>query len=134
MSTNSTGQNQTQANHTLSEIIAGGVTIHLVDTAMGYTDGATAVSNNSVVSKNVAEADLTVTTPSGYSGTATIDAGVDIVIDVSGNTATVVEGVMQNQSNTGRFVLMDETNDPDLSQIDDYKISTGDTLYELGNP
>lgn len=134
MSTNSTGQGSNASQHTLDELIAGGVTLHPVDTAMDYGDGATEISNKSILSTNIAEADLTAAAASGFDGSSTITNDSDIVIDVSGETATAVEVVLQNQSNTDRWALADETNDPDLSQIDTYRIDANTTLYSLGNP
>lgn len=133
MSTNSTGQNEDMASHTLGEIIAGGVTLHLVDSELSYTSTSTDISNASVKSASLAESDLNIVLPADYTGTATIETAVDVVFDVSSSTATIVEVVLQNASNTGRFVLVDETNDPDLSSYDEYKIPSGEVLYELGN-
>lgn len=122
------------AQHFLGQVISGGVTVHLVDTAQGYTDGATEVSSDSVVSNNIAEADLTVNAATGFADTATITNDNDVEFDVSGSSVTAVEVVVQNQSTTDRFVLADETNDPDLSALDTWTLESGTTLYEFGNP
>jgi len=132
--TNSTGANDTLAQHLLGQVISGGVTVHLVDAAQNYTDGASAVSNDSIVSKNIAETALTTNSATGFSDAATITNDNDVDFDVSSSSATAVEVVIQNQNNTNRFVLADETNDPDLSNLDTWTLSSGTTLYELGNP
>ena len=132
--TSGTGQNDAAAQHTLGEIIAGGVTIHLLDTALAYGDGATEVGNKSVNSEAVAEADLTVNAATGFDGTATITNDNDVVFDVEANTETVVEVVLQNDTATDRVVLADEINNPNLDENDTYTIEAGTTLYEFGNP
>jgi len=136
MSTNSTGVNDTEAQHLLGEIIANGVTVHLCSSAPAYTDGATGVSNVSEASKNVGSADLSTNSASGFSDVATITNSTDIQFDVSATTTstTITHVVLQDQTNTGRFVLTDETNDPDIGSIDTYTISSGTVLYELGDP
>jgi len=136
MSTNSTGVNDTEAQHLLGEIIANGVTVHLCSSAPAYTDGATGVSSASEASQNVASSALTTNAASGFSDVATITNDNDIVFDVSGTTTstTITHVVLQDQTNTDRFVLSDETNDPDIGSLDEYTISSGTVLYELGNP
>jgi hypothetical protein len=136
MSTNSTGVNDTEAQHLLGEIIANGVTVHLCSSAPAYSDGATGVSNVSEASKNVGSADLSTNSASGFADVATITNDTDIQFDVSATTTstTITHVVLQDQTNTGRFVLTDETNDPDIGSIDTYTISAGTVLYELGDP
>jgi len=136
MSTNSTGVNDTEAQHLLGEIIANGVTVHLCSSAPAYTDGATGVSNVSEASKNVGSADLSTNSASGFADVATITNDTDIQFDVSTTTTstTITHVVLQDQTNTGRFVLTDETNDPDIGSIDTYTIGAGTVLYELGDP
>lgn len=136
MTVSTTGANDTLVQHYLGEVIAGGVTIHLVSAAQAYTDGGTAVSADSEVSQAVAEADLTLNSATGFNDTATITNDNELNIDVSGitSTTTIVELVIQNQTNTDRFVLADETNDPDIGSIDTYTIPAGTVLYEFGNP
>lgn len=132
--TDSTGANDNLAQHLLGEIISGGVTAHLVDAAQNYTDGDTEVSSDSLVSENIAEADLTANSATGFADTATITNDNAVEFDVSGESTTAVEVVVQNQTETGRFVLADETNDPDLSELDTWTLEADTTLYEFGSP
>jgi hypothetical protein len=136
MSTNSTGVNDTEAQHLLGEIIANGVTVHLCSSAPAYTDGATGVSSASEASQNVGSADLSTNSAAGFADVATITNDTDIQFDVSTTTTstTITHVVLQDQTNTGRFVLTDETNDPDIGNIDTYTVSSGTVLYELGSP
>jgi len=71
---------------------------------------------------------------SGFSDTATITNDNEVAIDVSANTENIVEAVLQNQNNTSRVVLADETNDPNLDEIDTYTLEANTVLYEFGNP
>lgn len=132
--TNATGAGDNMAQHLLGEIIAGGVTVHLLgggDT-MAYGDGATEVSNKSDASVNVAEADLTINAAADFSGAATIT--VDIELDFGAQSIGIVdEIVIQNQTNTSMWVLANEPNDPNLTG-EDTTIPAGTTLYEFGNP
>jgi predicted ATP-binding protein involved in virulence len=132
--TSSTGLGETSAQSAIQNFIDGGVTIHLLDTALGYTDTSTEITNNSVVSQTVAQADLTINTPTSFSGVATLENDNDIVYDVSAETATIVEVVIQSQNSVEEWALADETNDPDLSNLDEYRIDATTILYELGNP
>jgi len=136
MSQSTTGVNDTAAQHLLGELIANGVTVHLCSSAPAYTDGATGVSNVSEASKNVGSADLSTNAATGFGDAATITNDTDIQFDVSTTTTstTITHVVLQDQTNTGRFVLTDETNDPDIGSIDTYTIGAGTVLYELGNP
>lgn len=136
MAVDNSGANSTLVQHLLGEIIAGGVTIHLVSAAQSYTDGAAELSADSEVSVTVAEADFTVDAAGGFATVATLTTNADIVFDVSGVTTstTIVELAIQNQTNTDQFVLSDETNDPDIGALDTYTLEAGEVLYELGNP
>jgi hypothetical protein len=136
MSQSTTGVNDTEAQHLLGEIIANGVTVHLCSSAPAYTDGATGVSNASEASKTVGSADLSTNSAAGFADVATITNDTDIQFDVSTTTTstTITHVVLQDQTNTGRFVLTDETNDPDIGDIDTYTVSSGTVLYELGSP
>lgn len=136
MSTNTTGVNDTLAQHLLGEIIANGLTVHLCSSAPAYTDGATGVSSASEASQNVAASALTTNSATGFGDVATITNDNDIQFDVSGTTSstTITHLVLQDQTNTDRFILVDETNDPDIGNLDDYTISSGTVLYEDGNP
>lgn len=136
MSTNATGVNDTEAQYLLGEIIANGATVHLCSSAPGYTDGATGVSNASEASETVAAADLTTNSATGFADAATITNDNDIVFDVSGisTSTTITHVVLQDQTNTGRFVLSDETNDPDIGDLDEYTVDANTVLYEFGNP
>jgi hypothetical protein len=136
MSQSTTGVNDTEAQHLLGEIIANGVTVHLCSSAPAYTDGATGVSNASEASKTVGSADLSTNSAAGFADVATITNDTDIQFDVSTTTTstTITHVVLQDQTNTGRFVLTDETNDPDIGNIDTYTVSSGTVLYELGSP
>lgn len=134
--TSATGANDTLAQHLLGEIIANGVTIHLLSADQAYTDGGTALSADSEASQNVAAADITINSATGFSDTATLTNDADIDFDVSGTTAstTITHLAIQDQTNTDRFVLADETNDPDIGSLDTYTISAGTVLFEYGNP
>lgn len=136
MTVSTTGSNDTLTQYLLGEIIANGVTVHLLTADQAYTDGGTALSSDSEQTQNVASADLTLNSGTGFSDTATITNDNDIVFDVSGTTAstTITHLAIQDQTNTDRFVLSDETNDPDIGTLDTYTISAGTVLYELGNP
>jgi len=134
MSTSTTGAGDNMAQHLLGEIIAGGITIHLLgggDT-MSYTDGSTEVSNKSDASADVAEADVTINAAGGFGGTATLTNDNQVSFG-SQSIGTVDEIVIQNQNNTDRWVVLDETNDPNLTG-EDVNISANTTLYEFGNP
>lgn len=136
MATNNSGANDTLAQHLLGEIIANGVTIHLLSADQNYTDGNTELTADSEATQNVALADLTTNSATDFTDVATITNDNDVVFDVSGITAstTITHLGIQDQTNTDRFVLSDETNDPDIGTIDTYTISSGTVLYELGNP
>ncbi len=131
MATNDTGANSTMAQHLLSEIISGGINFILVDQTPLYTDGDVDLSK--VVTEAIPETDLQVNPASGFDDAAIIEVTAEHAIDVSAETATVQEAVIQNQSDVDRFVLADETNNPDLSQIDTYTIEAGTTIYEFGH-
>lgn len=131
MTTNDTGANSTMAQHLLSEIISGGINFILVDQTPLYTDGDADLSK--VVIEAIPEADLQVNPASSFDDAATIEVTTEHSLDVSAETATIQETVLQNQTNIDRFVLADETNNPDLSQIDTYTIEAGTTIYEFGH-
>ena len=132
--TDSTGFGETSAESAIENISSGGVTIHLCDTAVDYTDAAADIDTKSVTSEDVAEADLTITTPTGFEGVATLENDNDITYDVSENTETIVDVVIQNQTDGEEWALADEVNNPDLGENDEYRIDANTTLYELGNP
>ena len=136
MATNNSGANDTLAQHLLGEIIANGVTIHLLSADQSYTDGNTELTADSEATQNVTAANLTTNSATDFTDTATITNDNDVVFDVSGISAstTITHIAIQDQTNTDRFVLSDETNDPDIGTIDTYTISSGTVLYELGNP
>lgn len=130
--TSSTGFNESAAQSAAEVITSGGVTIHLCTTTLNYSDGATAVSSASASSANVAEADLTITTPSGFAGTTTIENDNEVAFGTV-DAGTIVEIVIQNQNTGDIFVLADEPNDPDTTG-EDVNLPANTTLYELGNP
>lgn len=136
MATNNSGANDTLAQHLLDQIIANGVTIHLLSADQSYTDGNTELTADSEATQNVATADLTTNSATDFTDTATITNDNDVSFDVSGTTTTttITHLAIQDQTNTDRFVLADETNDPDIGSIDTYTIDSGTVLYETGNP
>lgn len=134
MASESTGQNETAAIDTLEQLIDGGLTIHLLETALEYGDGDTEVNNKSVNQESIAEADLLTQDGGGFDGTAEIVIDRDLEFDVTANEEQVFEVALQNQNNPDRVFLADELNDPLLSELDTYTIEDGTTLYELGNP
>ena len=134
--TDSTGANDDMAQHFLGESIANGLNIHLLSSAVGYTDGDTEIQAASEASEAIAAADLTTNSATGFDDQATITNDVDVVFDVSGITesTTITHLALQDQTNTDRFLLSDETNNPDIGDLDTYTIEAGTELYEFGNP
>lgn len=132
MSSDTTGANETLATEMINQLVSGGITIHLLTSAVNYSDGATALSSASSASADVAEADLTVTTPSDWSGETTITVDVDVEFGAQ-DIGIVEEHAIQSQSNTDRFILSDETNDPELTG-EDYTLEAGHVIYNFGNP
>lgn len=136
MATNNSGANDSLTQHLLGEIITNGVTIHLLSADQTYTDGNTELTADSEATETVAAADLTTNSAADFTGTATITNDNDVAFDVSGITSstTITHLAIQDQTNTDRFVLSDETNDPDIGTLDTYTIESGDVLYDFGNP
>ena len=134
--TDSTGANDDMAQHILGESIANGLNIHLLSSAVGYTDGDTEIQAASEASEAIAAADLTTNSATGFDDQATITNDVDVVFDVSGITesTTITHLALQDQTNVDRFLLSDETNNPDIGDLDTYTIDAGTELYEFGNP
>ncbi len=133
MSVNSTGANETAAVDLMSQLIVNGVDIVLVGggNSVSYTDTDVEGTYNTRT-KSVSEADLTISTPSGFGGTT------DLIIDVqvtfnSVDIGTVSDVVIQNQSNNDRFVLANEVNNPDTSG-QTVTLPSGTTLFSFGNP
>ena len=129
-----TGFNETAATEAITNVISGGATVHLFgggDTG-AYTDGETDVSDKSDAEVSVPEADFTITTPTDFSGVATLEN--DVELDFGTPEIGVVDDVViQNDANGDLFVLGDEPNNPDLTG-EQVTIPAGTTLYELGNP
>ena len=134
--TDSTGANDDMAQHILGEATANGLNVHLLSSAIGYTDGDTEIQAASEASESVGAAGLTANSATGFNDQATITNDADIVFDVSGITAstTITHLALQDQTNTDRFLLSDETNNPDIGDLDTYTIEAGTELYEFGNP
>lgn len=134
--TNATGANDTLAQYLLGEIIANGVTIHLLSADQDYTDGNTELTADSEATQSVTAANMTVNAATDFTDTATLTNDNEINFDVSGiTTSTTISHLgTQDQTNTDRFVLSDETNDPDIGNLDTYTIPAGTVLYEFGHP
>ena len=134
--TDTTGAGDNMAQHFLGEAIANGVNIHLLSSAVNYADGDTEIQAASEASEAVGSAALTTNSATGFNDVATITNDNDVVFDVSGITdsTTITHLAIQDQTNTDRFLLSDETNNPDIGELDTYTIDANTTLYEFGNP
>lgn len=134
MSVNSTGFGNPSAQSAIQNVIAGGATIYLIPdtTSVAVGDAVSDISSASVQSKNVAEADFTINGKADFTDTSDLNLSAEVSIDVSGTSDTIDTVVIANQS-AEEWILSDETNNPDLSQIDTLTLSSGDTLYSVGN-
>lgn len=133
MSTSTTGFNETAATEAVTNVISGGATVHLFGggSTAAYSDTATEVTNKSDATVQVAEADFTITTPTDFSGSTTLENDNDLDFG-SLSIGTVDDIVIQNDANGDIFVVGDEPNNPDLTG-EDVTLPAGTTLYELGN-
>lgn len=134
MSISTLGANQTAAQALANLVFSGGATVHLLGggNTLNYTDGSTELSNKSDATATLAEADVSVSTPSSFSGVTTVTTQTDLSFG-SLSIGTVDQIVVQNQTNGSRLVLTDEPNDPDLTG-EDVTLPSGTTLYKFGNP
>lgn len=133
MATDTTGFNETAASTAATNVISGGATVHLIgggDT-VAYTDTATEIGNKSDASVAVAEADFTITTPTDFSGSTTLENNNDLDFGTP-DIGVVDDIVIQNDANGDLFVVGDEPNNPDLTG-EQVTLPAGTILYELGN-
>lgn len=130
---NTTGFNETAATEAITNVIAGGATVHLYgggDTG-DYTDGATEVGSKSDAEVSVAEEDFTITTPADFSGVATLENDNELNFGTP-EIGVVDDVVIQNDANDDLFVLGNEPNNPELTG-EEVTLPAGTILYELGN-
>lgn len=132
--TNTSGLGSTAAQNAISNVTAGGVQVILTDTEVNKTDTATDIDNVTILSQNVAEADVTINSAADFTGVDTLVNDNDILFDVSAETAVLEDVVIRSQTDNSQWLVADEVNTPDLSQNDEYRINASTTLYELGNP
>jgi len=131
MSVNSTGANETAATDFITNLISGGVNVVLIGSGqnVSYTD--TDLSTYTTEQVSVTEANLSISTPADFTGTA--DLSNDNQLDFGSVDIGVVDDVViQNQNNNDLFVLADETNNPDTTG-EQVTLPAGTTLYSLGN-
>lgn len=118
----------------IQSLIAGGATVHLIgggDT-MAYADGATELGTKSDASVSVAELDWTINAATGFADVTTLVNDNELDFGAP-NIGIVSEIVIQNNTNTGEWVVADEPNDPNLTG-ENVTLPAGTTMYELGNP
>ncbi len=132
--TNTSGLGSTAAQNAISNVTAGGVQVILTDTEVNKTDTATDIDNVTILSQNVAEADVTINAAADFTGVDTLVNDNDILFDVSAETAVLEDVVIRSQTDNSQWLVADEVNTPDLSANDEYRINASTTLYELGNP
>jgi hypothetical protein len=90
------------------------------------------LSNKSDATETVAQADLTVSTPAGFGGIATIEN--DVVVDFGATSIGVVDQiVLQNNASPDQLLLIEEPSGPDLTG-EDVELPANSVLYEFGNP
>lgn len=134
MAQSSDGAGENMAAHLVGEIIKNGVTLHLYgqgETA-SYSDGATEVSNKSDAQADIAAADMTVATPTDFSGTTTITVNVDVAFGPT-DIGIIDDAVIQDQTNTDRWVSGNVPDNPDTTG-EDVTLPSGTVVYEFGNP
>lgn len=131
--TDTSGLGETSAVSAIENVIGGGARIRLCDTAVDFTDTAADIDTKAVLSQDVADTDLSITTPTDFTGKTELSNDNDILYDVSANNEIIVDVVVQNQTDGEEWSLADELNNPDLGENDEYRINAGTVLYELGN-
>lgn len=132
-----TGFNETAADFAIDGIIAGGADVRLMTTALAYGDGATEldskeVSDASYTSVTVAEADWTVSVDA-TTNTTTLENASKVDFGTAGGDWGVVVEVAIHQAGTDRFVIADETNDPDITEGEEVSFAAGELTYTLGD-
>ena len=133
MSTSTTGFNETAAIESITNVISGGATVHLIgggDSVL-YTDGADEIDTKSDAEVSVDEADFTITTPTDFTGSATLENDNELAFG-SPSIGVVDDIIIQNDANGDLFVVGDEPNDPDLTG-EQVTLPASTTIYELGN-
>jgi hypothetical protein len=134
MSTSTLGYNDSAAQAAVNTVFSGGATVHLLGggSTLNYTDTSTELNNKSDATASLAEGDVSISTPSSFSGVS--EASTSTQLDFgSPNIGTVDQIVIQNDANPDQMLLIDEPNDPDLTG-ENVTLPSGSTLYQFGNP
>jgi len=132
-----TGFNQAAATSAINNIISGGADIRLVTQELDYGDGDTELSNKEVTAadytvQTVAEADWTVTFDAA-NNTATLENANEISYgEITNDWGVIVAFAIQDPA-TDEFIIVDETEDPELTAGEDVSFPAGIISYTLGN-
>lgn len=134
MSTSTLGANATAAQALANLVFSGGATVHLLEggETLNYSDTSTELNSKSGATASLAESDVSISTPSSFSGVTTATLTTDLSFG-SLSIGTVDQIVIQNATNQSRLILADEPNDPNLTG-EDVTLPSGTTLYRFGNP
>jgi hypothetical protein len=130
MAVNDTGLNETAATAAINSVIAGGAEIHLLTQQAAYGDTATEINNKSGASVSLAEADFTVTSASGFSGTTKLELASEA--DFGSVDIGVVDDVVVLNSSGDEAAVANSVDNPDTTG-ENVTIPSGEVLYELGN-
>lgn len=132
----STGFNQTAATDAIDLIISGGAEVRLMTTGLAYDDtesdlDSKEVSATSYDSVTVAEGDWSVSYDVA-GNTATLENAAEIDFGIAGEDWGTVVDFAIHEPATDRFIIADETNDPEITAGEDVSFPANSITYTLG--
>lgn len=130
------GFNQTLAADAIDVLISGGADVRLMTSQLSYGDTAADLDSKEVSATDyspvsVTEANWTVTADA-TNDESTLENAATVDFGTAQNNYGVVVDVAIHDPATDRFIIADETNDPDITAGEDVQFPSGQITYTIG--